>query len=148
MAQLEGQTKPILIGLMERTMMLDSLNDEQRRLLARWIGKTAIIESYAIGAEKPIDSQLLHAMRQYEEGPPGRFGVLGLLHLNAEFLKLRGKPRRSLRSGVVLAPEILLDVILQVRIHDLRGQFRIGARDLPIERELVCLGQPLVPVDL
>ena len=61
-------------------MMLDSLNDEQRRLLARWIGKTAIIESYAIGAEKPIDSQLLHAMRQYEEGPPGRFGVLGLLH--------------------------------------------------------------------
>jgi hypothetical protein len=78
MSRLENQAKCIVVGLMDRTLTLDTLDDEQRRVIARWAGKTAIIESYAVGAEKPIHSQLLHAMRQYEEGPPPRFGVLGL----------------------------------------------------------------------
>jgi hypothetical protein len=67
MSRLEERAKPILVRLMERKLALDALDDEQRRLLARWAGKTAIIESYAIGAEKPVDPQFLQAMRQYEE---------------------------------------------------------------------------------
>lgn len=78
MSRLEDHAKPIVIGLMSRTLSLDSLDVEQRRILARWAGKTAVVESYAIGAEKPIDPKILHSMRQYEDGPPGKFGVLGL----------------------------------------------------------------------
>jgi len=67
MSRLEDHTKAILVGLMERTLALDALADEQRRLLARWAGKTAIIESYAVGAEKPIDAQLLGYRRDGDQ---------------------------------------------------------------------------------
>ncbi len=78
MSRLENESKPIVIGLMAHTLTLEALDAEQCRLLARWAGKTAIIESYAIEAEKPINSKFLRAMRQCEEGPPGKFGVLAL----------------------------------------------------------------------
>ena len=78
MSRLEDAAKPIVLGLMAHTLTLESLDSEQCRLLARWAGKTAIIESYAVGSEKPINPKILHAMRQWEEGPPGNFGVLAL----------------------------------------------------------------------
>jgi hypothetical protein len=78
MSRLENQAKPIVIGLMSGTLNLESLDDEQRRILARWAGKTALVESYAVGAEVPVDPKILHRMRHNEEGPPGKFGVLGL----------------------------------------------------------------------
>ena len=78
MSRLETAAKPIVIGLMDHSLSPESLDDEQRRLLARWAGKTATIESYAVGAERPINPNILHVMRQYEEGPPGNFGVLAL----------------------------------------------------------------------
>src|SRR5437764_2735784 len=77
MSRLENDAEPIVVGLMAHTLTIEALDAEQSRVLARWAGKTAIIESYAVGAEKPINSKMLGAMRQYEEGPPGRFGVLG-----------------------------------------------------------------------
>ena len=78
MSRLETAVKPIVLGLMAHTLTLEALNDEQRRVLARWAGKTALIESYAVGAEKPINPKILQSMRQYEEGPAGNFGVLAL----------------------------------------------------------------------
>jgi hypothetical protein len=74
MSRLENAAKPIVVGLMARTLALDALDAEQCRVLARWTAKTAVVESNAIGAEKPINPKVLHAMRQYEEGPPENLG--------------------------------------------------------------------------
>jgi hypothetical protein len=95
---------------MERTLAFDALDDEQRRLLARWAGKTAIIESYAVGAEKPIDSQLLHAMRQYEEGAPGRFGVLGL----STKLNAIGHMQLGLISDLLTGQSVAANIVILV----------------------------------
>lgn len=51
---LESVAKPILLGLIEGGKSLDGLEEEERRILAKWAGKTAIIESYAVGAESPV----------------------------------------------------------------------------------------------
>ena len=75
MSRLDNSVKPILISLMGGTRPLHSLNDEERRILARWAGKTAIVESYAIEAENPLDTKYLNALRRDEGEPPWKFGV-------------------------------------------------------------------------
>ncbi len=88
MSTLEATTKPILLGLINAGRTLDSLDEEERRILAKWAGKTAIIESYAVSAESPVDPQFLRWMRDRDDNLPGRFCVaacpqsrLGLGHL-------------------------------------------------------------------
>jgi hypothetical protein len=88
MSQLETIAKPVLLGLIKGDKTLNSLDEEERRILAKWAGKTAIIESYAVGAESPVDPQLLRWMRDRDDNIPGRFCVaacpqsrLGLGHL-------------------------------------------------------------------
>jgi len=75
MSRLEVRTKPILTGILEGSSTVEALTTEQRNTLARWAGKTAIIESHAIGAESPVPESLLDWMRTHEEDAPGRFGV-------------------------------------------------------------------------
>jgi hypothetical protein len=60
---------------MEGNARIESLNEEQRQLLARWAAKTAIIETHAVGAESPADGALLRWMRAHEDGVPGRFAA-------------------------------------------------------------------------
>jgi hypothetical protein len=77
MSRLEERVKPLVIALMTGGAKLESLDIEQRQLLARWAGKTAIIESHAVGAESPVDGALLQWMRACENDVPGRFAVAG-----------------------------------------------------------------------
>jgi len=75
MSRLEDLVKPVLVPLMRGKTKLESLEEGQRRSLARWVAKTAIVDSYAIGAECPIDLSVLRWMRQNENDIPGRFAV-------------------------------------------------------------------------
>ena len=77
MNDLENVAKPLILGLIRRTLALDDLTEEDRRILAKWAAKTAIIESRAIGAECPIDADHLKRMRASEF--PGRFAVAACL---------------------------------------------------------------------
>ncbi len=77
MSDLESQSKPLLEGLLKQTVTLGSLDRDERRILARWTGKTAIIESHASGAECPVERGLLQWMKLREDGTPGRFAVVG-----------------------------------------------------------------------
>jgi len=75
MHRLEERTKPILIGILNGSLTVEALTRDQRNTLARWTGKTAIIESHAIGAESPVPESLLEWMGKNEDDVPGRFGV-------------------------------------------------------------------------
>jgi len=76
MSQLEEETKPIILGIIRGARNLNSLSDEERRTLARWAGKTAIVESHAVGAECPVDSVHFNGIRTNKDGFPGRFGAV------------------------------------------------------------------------
>ena len=55
----------------------------------------------------------------------GQAGIFGLFNFDPQLLELRRQPVRRLRRCVVLAAEILFDVILQVRIDDLSRELRV-----------------------
>lgn len=76
MSRLETRAKPLIVGLMSDGITLENLNDQQCQLLARWAGKTAIIQTHAIGAECPVEGKLLQWMRLHEDAEPGRFAVV------------------------------------------------------------------------
>ena len=77
MNDLENVAKPFILGLIRRTLAFDDLTEEDRRILAKWPAKTAIIESRAIGAECPIDADHLKRMRASEF--PWRFAAAACL---------------------------------------------------------------------
>jgi hypothetical protein len=79
MSRLEDRAKPILLPLMKGQRGIDSLQEDECRILAKWAGKTALIESRAIGAECPIDEKLLAWMRTHEDYGPGQFAVAGCI---------------------------------------------------------------------
>ena len=97
---------------------LESLDREQRHTLARWAGKTAIIETHAVGAESPVDGKLLQWMRTHEHGVPGRFAVVaaanafgGIGHMQVGVITdlLGGHGRTIAANIVVLAfPNLIL----------------------------------------
>jgi len=76
MSRLENRARPLVLDLINGSVALESLGDDQRKLLARWAGKTAIIETHAVGAESPVDGRLLRWMRSNEDATPGRFAVV------------------------------------------------------------------------
>jgi hypothetical protein len=120
MSTLEGIAKPILLGLIESDRALDSLDEEERRILAKWAGKTAIIESYAVGAESPVDPEFLRWMRNREDNLPGRFCVaacpqsrLGLGHLQIGiFWKAIGAEMIAGNIIVIVLPKVVFTCIL------------------------------------
>jgi hypothetical protein len=75
MSRLEDSAKPVIVDLIRKQRTLDSLAEEERRILAKWAGKTALVESRAIGAECPVSETILNWMRAHENGWPGKFGV-------------------------------------------------------------------------
>lgn len=74
MSDLENAAKPLILGLIKNGLELNDLTEEERRILARWAGKTAIIESHCVGAECPVDSKYLRWMRTSGD-IPGAFAV-------------------------------------------------------------------------
>src|SRR5271170_2899127 len=94
MSDLETAAKPILLTLIRGSGTVDALAEEERLILAKWAGKTAIIESYSVGAESPVDPQLLRWMRDRDDNLPGRFCVaacaqsrLGVSHFQAGVIR-------------------------------------------------------------
>jgi hypothetical protein len=74
MSNLEIAAKPLILALIRGTLDLANLTDDERRTIAKWAGKTAIIESHSVGAECPVEKKYLRFMRTSEE-VPGRFAV-------------------------------------------------------------------------
>ena len=74
MSRLESEAKPLILGLIRGSLGLQSLTEGERRILARWAGKTAIIESHSVGAECPVDTKYLQWMRTSGD-IPGAFAV-------------------------------------------------------------------------
>lgn len=95
MRDLENEAKPLILGLIRRNLGFDILTEEDRRTLAKWAAKTAIIESHAIGAECPVDPGHLKRMGTREDGFPGRFAVAACLNRHARLRSPanRGHPR-------------------------------------------------------
>ena len=75
MSELESAAKPLILDVIRNARSLDSLREEERRVLARWAGKTSIVESHSIGAECPVSSECLKRIRVNRDGFPGRFAV-------------------------------------------------------------------------
>jgi hypothetical protein len=75
MSRLEERVKPVLKPLLDGSSTLESLDVDQRQVLAQWAAKTAIIESHSIGAQSPVPGALLQWMRAHEGDPRGRFTV-------------------------------------------------------------------------
>jgi hypothetical protein len=74
MSNLEIEAKPLILALARGTLDLANLTDDERRILAKWAGKTAIIESHSVGAECPVEEKYLRFMRTSGD-VPGRFAV-------------------------------------------------------------------------
>lgn len=111
MSRLEVIAKPIILGLINGARTLAALDEEERRILAKWAGKTAIIESHAVGAESPVDPEFLRWMRLREDNVPGRFCVaaceqswVGLGHLQVGLI-------RDLIGGGIAAGNIIMIVL-------------------------------------
>lgn len=117
MSDLEQQAKPVIIDLISGKTKLEALDAKEREVLARWAGKTAIIESHAVGAESPIDCKVLQWMRRHPDATPGRFAVVArsmrydaVGHLQAApITKLADGRSTAVGNGVVLAlPKLIL----------------------------------------
>jgi len=76
MSELEESAKPLILGVIRGVLELGSLSEDERRILARWAGKTAIIESHSVGAECPVSGEYLKRIRTNADGIPGRFAVV------------------------------------------------------------------------
>src|SRR5579864_164522 len=76
MSELEASAKPLILAVIRGVRELGSLSEGERRILARWAGKTAIIESHSVGAECPVSGEYLRRMRTNEDDIPGRFAVV------------------------------------------------------------------------
>jgi len=86
MSKLEEVVKPILVPLMRGERQLGSLEESEKWALARWVAKTAIIDSYAIGAECPIDLSVLRWMKHNLDDVPGRFAAAAFQVSGANFI--------------------------------------------------------------
>ena len=75
MSKLESDAKPLILGLISKELAIEALSDDERCLLARWAGKTAIIESHAVGAECPIDARFFRQIKRDIYHHPGTFAV-------------------------------------------------------------------------
>ena len=60
--------------------------------------------------------------------------VFGFFDFDAEFFEFAREPIGGLHRGVVFAAEILLDVVVQVRVHDLRGKLRALRFELDVDQ--------------
>jgi hypothetical protein len=74
MSDLENAAKPLMLGLMKGSISFSVLTEGDRKTLARWAGKTSIVESHAVGAECPVSPKYLRKMRTARD-VPGRFAV-------------------------------------------------------------------------
>src|ERR1017187_1243976 len=76
MSEVEESAKPLILEVIRDVRDLGSLPDDECRILARWAGKTAVVESHSVGAECPVSGEYLRRMRTNVDDIPGRFAVV------------------------------------------------------------------------
>jgi len=108
MSELEQSAKPLIVALVDGERKLASLSVEERCTLARWVGKTAIIESHAVGAESPVDPAFLRHIKLDIHGDPGRFAVAGSHTTFEGFGHLQVGVIRDLIGGGIAAGNIIM----------------------------------------
>jgi hypothetical protein len=93
MSNLEIAAKPLILALIGGTLDLANLTDDERRTLAKWAGKTAIIASHSVPAECPVEKKYLQFMRASGD-VPGRLavaacrtGLLGFGHMQVGIIR-------------------------------------------------------------
>ena len=91
-----------------------SLEENERRLLARWAGKTALIQSHAVGAECPVDERILSWMRTHEDSAPGHFAVVACLRNLKALAHLQVGIIRDLIAGGKASGNIVVLIISNV----------------------------------
>ena len=108
MHDLEDDCKLLLSGIIAGSESLETLSRDQRCLLARWAGKTAIVESHAVGAECPVDSAFLREIKLDTYGHPGRFAVAACQTSFAGFGHMQVGIIRDLFGGGKAAGNVIL----------------------------------------
>jgi hypothetical protein len=111
MSGLEDLAKPFILGIIKGGRKLPSFDEEERRTLAKWAGKTAIIESHVVGAECPISGDYLEWMRLRDDNVPGRFCVAACLHPMRGVGHMQVGVIRDLIGGGVAAGNVVMIVL-------------------------------------
>ncbi len=75
MSDLEQAAKPLILGVISGVSPIADLSIDERCVLARWAGKTAIVESHAVGAECPVSTAFLRQIKRDIYRNPGNFAT-------------------------------------------------------------------------
>lgn len=133
MSKLEESAKPIIVALIDGGRDLTSLTAEQRCTLARWVGKTAVIESHAVGAESPVNPAFLRQIKLDLPDDPGRFAVAGSHTTFEGFVHIQVGVIRDLIGGGIAAGNVIMIALPRLAfvcafpMLNLRFQCRVAA---------------------
>jgi hypothetical protein len=108
MSQLEDAAKPLLLGLSRRSRELSDLTEEERGIVAAWAGKTAVIESRAVGAECPVSGEYLSQIRLNGGKRPAQFAVAACISGKKSFAHMQVGIIRDLIGGGKAAGNIVV----------------------------------------
>jgi hypothetical protein len=111
MSKLEEDAKPIILALIRGQRELVALTDEERKIVAAWAGKTAIIESHAIGAECPVSGDFLKQVRTSTARTPGKFAVAACISGKKSFAHMQVGIIHDLIGGGRAAGNIIIIAI-------------------------------------
>jgi hypothetical protein len=75
MKRLEDAVKPIITGLLEGNLRPEQLRPKEKLILAKWVVKTAVVQTHATQSERPIDPVYLNPSLEKETSTPGRCGA-------------------------------------------------------------------------
>jgi hypothetical protein len=108
MSELEGRAKPLLIALSRGERALSDLTEGECGIAAAWAGKTAIIESHAVGAECPVSGDSLQEIRANGGQRPGRFAVAASISGKRSFAHMQVGVIHDLIGGGKIAGNIIV----------------------------------------
>lgn len=132
MAALEESAKPLILGLINDSIQLSSLSVDEKDILARWAGKTAIVESHSVPAECPIESSYLKHLKLDLYRNPGTFAVaacktefLGFGHIQAGVIRdLVGGGKAAGNVIAIALPKLIF--VCAVPMLETRYQCRLA----------------------
>jgi len=139
MSQLETDAQPVILDLVRSQRNLSTLNAEERSILAAWAGKTAVIESRAVGAECPVSGDYLQQIRRREGRPPNTFAVAACRTGKGSFAHMQVGIIRDLIGGGKASGNIILIAIPTLA-------FACAFPMLPIPFRPMCVKSLYVPL--
>jgi len=111
MSKLENDAKPAIVDLIRGRRELTSLTEEERKIVAGWAGKTAIVESRTIGAECPVSGDCLKQIRTGTARTAAEFAVAACVSGKKSFAHLQVGIIRDLIGGGKAAGNIIIIAI-------------------------------------